>query len=47
MFDKNCHIMAIVPLYAIKLTLSLTCIDDYILMVVALFGYVALLSKLA
>jgi len=47
MFDKNCHIMAIVPLYAIKLTLSLTCIEDDILMVVALFGYVALLSKLA
>ena len=39
--------MAIAPSYAIKLTLSLTCIEDDILMVVALLGYVALLSKLA
>jgi len=39
--------MAIDPSYAIKQTLSLTCIEDDILMVVALFRYVALLSKLA
>jgi hypothetical protein len=45
--DKNCHIMAMLPSYAITLTLSLTSIEDGILMVVALFGYVALLSKLA
>ncbi|MFM5587458.1 hypothetical protein ACET65_10880 [Aeromonas rivipollensis] len=35
--DKNCHIMAIPPSYAITQTLSLTSIEDGILMVVAWF----------
>jgi len=45
--DKYCHNMAIPPSYAIKKALFLTCIEDGILMVVALYGNVALLSKLA
>ena len=35
--DKNCHIMAIPPSYAITQTLSLTSIEDGVLMVVAWF----------
>ena len=36
-FDKNCHNMAIDPLYAIKQGLELTCMKNGILMVVAWF----------
>ncbi len=36
-FDKNCHNMAIRPLYAIKQGLVLTCMKNGILMVVAWF----------
>lgn len=36
-FDKNCHNMAIDPLYAIKQGLELTCMTNGVLMVVAWF----------
>lgn len=34
-FDRNCHNMAIDPLYAIKQGLELTCMKDGVLMVIA------------
>ncbi|WP_378009915.1 hypothetical protein [Aeromonas hydrophila] len=43
--DKNCHIMAILPSYAITQTLSLTNIEDGILMVVVFYVDVVLLPK--
>ena len=39
--DKNCHNMAMASLYAIKQGLSLTCMEDGVLMVVAWFVDVA------
>ncbi|WP_429099317.1 hypothetical protein [Aeromonas veronii] len=36
-FDKNCHNMAIDPLYAIKQGLELTCMTNGVLIVVAWF----------
>lgn len=33
-FDKNCHNMAIAPLYAIKKCLKLTCMKNGVLMMV-------------
>ncbi len=36
-FDKNCHNMAIGPLYAIKQGLALTCMKNGVLMVMAWF----------
>ena len=43
--DKNWHIMAILPSYAITQTLSLTNIEDGILMVVVFYVDVVLLPK--
>lgn len=43
--DKNCHIMAMLPSYAITQTLSLINIEDGILMVVVFYVDVVLLPK--